>query len=467
MITFTQPFHRVYSRTRRNLRCFPACRSAMGHVHHGFCGEPITLAFAAETFPNLSECDIYADFVPLDDDAPLGGERIVGEVVDDCIVFNRNCKPYVYDWVSSKHKAKVQHVFRVHITQSTGQPVLSLDSAPFTVSAHLANLDDMAQARSPIRIVLSAIRTHLPKSYDDGDWTLVVENVAGDAPASLGAWIGGDIAVEASMDTNLVARLVAIEELCTILKALCDFSLVRFRSWSDEAAVVVDVDAFLLATHDISLAQLAQKLGENHIFDPALDNDDFKNAYQDMARSAINGARAVLGPQLVATIRPIFVGNFEATFKYSKSYFENIAAMHKAMGWNSLVQHTVYDVDKVKFLMALKIARPTEIQLAFGTSLPPTSNTWLSLIPSQALHIGAFQLGMCSGPGEHVMFVWPLRAGLCLVLFYSPLQRRISVLSATADGQKLDQHMLYQEYQSGEWATRYEFRHELVREREN
>jgi len=73
---------------------------------------------------------------------------------------------------------------------------------------------------------------------------------------------------------------------------------------------------------------------------------------------------------------------------------------------------------------------------------------------------------MCSGPGDHVMFVLPHVSGLCFVLYYTPLKRKISVLSVVANGQKLDLHMLYQEYRSdsGDWVTLSEFRDDLVRE---
>jgi len=467
MITFTQPFHRVYSRTRRHLRCFPAC-NVTGHVRHSFCGQPITLAFSTESFAALPACSFYAEFVPLDEPAPLERERIVGEVVNDCVVFNRQCSPYVYDWVSSKHKAKVQHVFRVHMVLPNGQSVFSLDSTPFSVSAYLADLDDKAQVmadRSPLRIVVNAIRN----TYGDEDWEHVVETVASNAPASPGAWIRGENAAEVSMNANLMARLLATEGLHTILKGLREFILVRFRTWADETAVIADVDSFLLTTYKLSLAQLAQNLEESRSFNLCMDIDHFKNAYEDMARSAIQGARNALGPQATSTIRPFFVQGFMGVFKFPKTYFEYIATMHEAMGWNSRVRHIFDDDHHSKFLMSLKIACPTEVQLSFGTSQPPSSSTWLSLVPDQALRIGAFQLGMCSGPGDHVMFVWPHVSGLCFVLYYTPWQRKISVFSVTAEGQKLDLHMRYQECRSdsGEWATISEFHHELLRECEN
>jgi len=470
MITFTQPFNRVYSRTRRHLRCFPAC-NVTGHVRHSFCGQPITLAFSTESFAALPVCSFYAEFVPLDEPAPSERERIVGEVENDCIVFNRQSSPYVYDWMSSKHKAKMQHVFRVHVVLPNGQSVLSLDSAPFSVSAYLADLDDKAQEHSPLRIVLSAIRTHLPNSCNDGDWERVVEKVASDTPVSPGAWIGGESAAdsEVSMDTHLMAQLVATEELHIILKGLCDFSLVRFRSWTDETAVIADVESFLQTTYELSLARLAQNLAESHVFNPdsELENDEFKNAYEDMARSAINGVRVAMGPQAMATFRPFFVHSFEGVFKFPKTYFEYIAAMHEARGWDSRVRHIFDGDDQTKFLVGLKIVCPTEFRLSFGNSLPPSSYTWLSLVPNQATRIGAFQLGMCSGPGDHVMFVYPRVSGLCLVLYYAPWQRKISVLSVIADGQKLDLHMLDQEYRAGEWTTLCQFRHDLVRDCEN
>jgi len=464
MITFTQPFHRVYSRTRHHLRCFPAC-NVTGHVRHSFCGQPITLAFSTESFAALPACSFYAEFVPLDEPAPLERERIVGEVVNDCVVFNRQCSPYVYDWVSSKHKAKVQHVFRVHMVLPNGQSVFSLDSTPFSVSAYLADLDDKAQVmadHSPLRVVVNAMRN----TYGDEDWEHVVETVASNAPASPGAWIRGENAAEVSMNANLMARLLATEGLHTILKGLREFILVRFRTWADETAVIADVDSFLLTTYKLSLAQLAQNLEESRSFNLYVDMDHFRNAYEDMARSAIQGARDALGPQAVSTIRPFFVQGFMGVFKFPKTYFEYIATMHEAMGWNSRVRHIFDDDHHSKFLMSLKIACPTEVQLSFGTSQPPSSSTWLSLVPDQALRIGAFQLGMCSGPGDHVMFVLPHVSGLCFVLYYTPLKRKISVLSVVANGQKLDLHMLYQEYRSdsGDWVTLSEFRDDLVRE---
>jgi len=269
------------------------------------------------------------------------------------------------------------------------------------------------------------------------------------------------------MDTHLMAQLVATEELHIILKGLCDFSLVRFRSWTDETAVTADVKSFLQATYDLSLAQLAQNLVERHFFNPELENDDFKNAYENMARSAINGARVAMGPQAVATFRPFFVHSFEGVFKFPKTYFEYIAAMHEARGWDSHVRHMFDEDDQTKFLVGLKIVCPSEVRLSFGTSQPPSSCTWLSLVPDQALRIGAFQLGMCSGPGEHVMFVYPHVSGLCIVLYYAPLQRKISVWSVIANGQKLDLHMRDQEYRAGNWTTLCEFRQDLVRECEN
>jgi len=469
MLTFAKPFRRVYSRTRRNLRCFPMC-SASGHVVHSFCGQPVTLIFSTEMLSLLSGCSVSvtAEFVPLGEPASLVENRIPGEIVDDCVVFNRECAPYAYDWISSKHKATMYHVFRVQVTLPTGQTLFSVDSLPFIVSPYLADLDDQAK-QSPLRIVMSVIRTRIPKKFSDADWGPIVNAVAEDTPSPIsGIWSQRDADESANappVDANLVNRLVVIEKLHTILLDLFDFILVSFQSWGNEAAVNADIDAFLVAKYEVSLTQLARKLAERGCFDPRLDKDDFKDAYEDVARSAIIGARDALGQEAISSVLSQFTQRLHGVFIVPKSFLEFIAAVHAAMGWESRVRHICDDDEHAKFLIALNIVSPTEARLAFGNCHPLSPSSWLSLVPAHAMRIGAFQLGMCSGRGDHVIFVWPLTWGLCMVICYSPSQRTISVLSISADG-RLDLRMQYQEYRSGGWFVVGDFRKVLERETE-